>query len=530
MIKTRLKHYFLITLLSISTIDFCYSQDLEINLCDDNGSGYANFNIEEIENYVFQTVGLEDEYYSEEILVSTSNGNLISIKNPSNNPNSSLLCDITTGGIGDIAVNSNQEIFICAGGVLSVDNQCNLTLVSGTGASFFNSNSLSFDDLDNAYLGFGTQSYVFRFNIVNSTFQNFVIWHDFGTGSAGGDFVTIDSKMYVSWKLSSNNYRLYEVTLDNNRNYVSHIDLGQLPEKTYGLALELGELYGVTPNKLFKIDLNNLTFTNIIINSSPQDEWYGAAGLHEAIKFVVSTHLTIGDAQSNTNELNGDWTNTISGGQTLFVRIENSLTGQFDVFPIDININVFPNVNEPENLELCYLNGYNTFDLNQVSNQMQIDSSDNITFTYYMEDPEINSTASPVSTLYQSIADTEILFVSVVNDDDECNSVYSFQVINSRISDCLTNNGLIEFPDFFTPNNDGFNDFWNIKVISELTIVDMKITIFDRYGKLLYTFGPNSNMGWDGTNNGLEMPSSDYWFLFTTKSGIKITNHFTLKR
>ncbi|WP_374002011.1 T9SS type B sorting domain-containing protein [Nonlabens sp.] len=69
-----------------------------------------------------------------------------------------------------------------------------------------------------------------------------------------------------------------------------------------------------------------------------------------------------------------------------------------------------------------------------------------------------------------------------------------------------------------------------MKVISGLPIMAMKTTIFDRYGKLLYIFGPNSNMGWDGTNNGLEMLSSDYWFLFTTKSGIKITSHFTLKR
>ena len=36
------------------------------------------------------------------------------------------------------------------------------------------------------------------------------------------------------------------------------------------------------------------------------------------------------------------------------------------------------------------------------------------------------------------------------------------------------------------------------------------VYIFDRYGKLLKQI--DVNVGWDGTFNGRDMPSSDYWF------------------
>ncbi|MEI2422514.1 T9SS type B sorting domain-containing protein, partial [Arthrospira platensis SPKY2] len=66
----------------------------------------------------------------------------------------------------------------------------------------------------------------------------------------------------------------------------------------------------------------------------------------------------------------------------------------------------------------------------------------------------------------------------------------------------------INYPKFFTPNGDGFNDMWNVKGLQG---TDAQVYIFDRYGKLLKQLSPSSE-GWDGTFNGQLMPSSDYWF------------------
>ena len=89
---------------------------------------------------------------------------------------------------------------------------------------------------------------------------------------------------------------------------------------------------------------------------------------------------------------------------------------------------------------------------------------------------------------------------------------------------------VLDFPNFFTPNGDGFNDTW--KIIGSPIIEIKHIYIFDRYGKLLKEIGQNGN-GWDGTFNGRPMPSDDYWFKAVyNKEGIEqeFKSNFSLKR
>ena len=69
----------------------------------------------------------------------------------------------------------------------------------------------------------------------------------------------------------------------------------------------------------------------------------------------------------------------------------------------------------------------------------------------------------------------------------------------------------IDYPKYFTPNQDGINDYWNI-VGFQQNNRNAEILIFDRFGKLLKSITPNSR-GWDGTYHGKSMPSNDYWFL-----------------
>ncbi|WP_395046157.1 T9SS type B sorting domain-containing protein [Flavobacterium sp.] len=86
---------------------------------------------------------------------------------------------------------------------------------------------------------------------------------------------------------------------------------------------------------------------------------------------------------------------------------------------------------------------------------------------------------------------------------------------------------LLMYPKFFTPNGDGFNDKWKIKFNKNES--NLKIKIFDRFGKLLKEFISNSD-GWDGTFNGKELPSTDYWFVFIRENGKEYKGHFSLKR
>lgn len=90
---------------------------------------------------------------------------------------------------------------------------------------------------------------------------------------------------------------------------------------------------------------------------------------------------------------------------------------------------------------------------------------------------------------------------------------------------------LIDFPEFFTPNEDGYNDTWNITNFDQ---PDAEIIIYDRYGKHIYTM-TSADTGWDGRYQGELLPSNDYWFTITyieprTEQTKTFKSHFTLKR
>lgn len=93
---------------------------------------------------------------------------------------------------------------------------------------------------------------------------------------------------------------------------------------------------------------------------------------------------------------------------------------------------------------------------------------------------------------------------------------------------------VVGYPKFFTPNGDGIHDNWNVLGIDQL--IDPEIFIFDRYGKLLKQLD-ETTVGWDGTFNGRDLPSSDYWFKVdyehdeqTAIVAKTVRNHFSLVR
>ncbi len=101
----------------------------------------------------------------------------------------------------------------------------------------------------------------------------------------------------------------------------------------------------------------------------------------------------------------------------------------------------------------------------------------------------------------------------VVRDLDGCNEYNEIILIRGA-------------PRYFTPNNDGTHDFWHVNEAENYQ--GMEVKIFDRFGKLLYEMD-NRNRGWDGTYNGVLMPTNGYWYKITY-DGAEYHGHFTLVR
>lgn len=86
---------------------------------------------------------------------------------------------------------------------------------------------------------------------------------------------------------------------------------------------------------------------------------------------------------------------------------------------------------------------------------------------------------------------------------------------------------VMDYPKFFTPNGDGKNEIWRVPYLNSQP--NATVSIFNRYGKLIYFFKGNQ-AGWNGMHDGKTLPATDYWFKITLQSGREIKGHFSLLR
>jgi gliding motility-associated-like protein len=108
--------------------------------------------------------------------------------------------------------------------------------------------------------------------------------------------------------------------------------------------------------------------------------------------------------------------------------------------------------------------------------------------------------------------------------DASCFAESSFTVtINITVTEPSTD---CTIPEFFTPNNDGINDLWNVNcTISTIS----SIHIFNRYGKLIYTLKPG-DLGWNGTYQYRLIPSNTYWYRIDFENRAAKRGYFSLRR
>ena len=152
--------------------------------------------------------------------------------------------------------------------------------------------------------------------------------------------------------------------------------------------------------------------------------------------------------------------------------------------------------------------------------------------------PEITFIKVEGLTAEISITGTGIYEYSLDNIHFQSSNVFNFTaggVYTCYVKEIGSNCGfdykifvVIDYPKFFTPNADGFNDYW--KVNGMHLFPDAKIAIFDRYGQLITGLN-TKNLYWDGKLNGENVSSSDYWFVANLGNNTpEIKGHFTLKR
>ncbi len=291
----------------------------------------------------------------------------------------------------------------------------------------------------------------------------------------------------------------------------------------------------------------------------------------------ISYYEFYNEALTENNPIAVNFTNTIPYSQTIYARVENA-NACFGISAIELTVFELPNILTDEEVFYCLNTFPETITLTGgfiegiPNNFNYVWSTGETTTTIEVNEPGtysviVTSTdgCSKNRTITVSPSNTATFTDIEITDATDNNSIsvfvtgegtYQYALDNPigpyqdspvfenvsfgfhtvYVRDIKNDCGIVEelvsvigFPKFFTPNGDEFNQFWQVKGISEMFQPNSEILIFDRLGKLLITLDP-LGVGWDGTFNGAAMPSSDYWFVVNLQDGRTLKGHFTLKR
>lgn len=307
-----------------------------------------------------------------------------------------------------------------------------------------------------------------------------------------------------------------------------------------------------TPDGITAIDLNTAITPNII-NGLPTG-------------MVVSYYATAIDAVQHQNPLNSNFTNTTANQQTIYAQVVNG-SDCYAIIPVVLNINTFTPANfGDETQSLCNGNaitigvatGFSSYlwSTGQTTNSISVSTPGTYTLTVTnsngciakknfmvqvssiatINDIQVNDfsednnsleiIASGLGTYLYSIDGTNYQTSPVF--DNLAPAEYIVSVKETGSCGIVTKNVFVlNYPNYFTPNNDGYNDYWNIKNLHYFP--NTEVNIFDRFGKFIYSFNERQK-GWDGTLNHIELFASDYWFVIQFQNGRNVKGHFSLKR
>jgi len=323
------------------------------------------------------------------------------------------------------------------------------------------------------------------------------------------------------------------------------------------VQLSANDATTVSVNPIFRCDDNDgQTVFNLYEDVTAQLQTALPAGT------TIRFYPTLTDAQNQTAELPNAFTNA-SSPQIVYAVFSHPGTC-FAITPITLNVTVFsPPGFERETIALCpaetiqlsvpgsfvdyHWSGNETTASVQVSEpgvySVTVTNASGCTatktFDVVLLDPaeflgistrEFNGLNNRIEVLYSGSGVYEFSIDGLNFQTDAIFTNVAAGTYSVFIRDACGLSGpyevtILDYPRFFTPNADGINDTWQIHGL----MPSDRITIFDRYGKLLYSFNPQQP-GWNGTFNGYALPATDYWFVLQRTSGQTIKGHFSLKR
>ena len=156
---------------------------------------------------------------------------------------------------------------------------------------------------------------------------------------------------------------------------------------------------------------------------------------NDGVSYEVTIHETITDAENNVNEFYSMYENIVPDNQTIYVRVENDLSGCYDIEPLDLIVHHTPIVPvNLDDLEICDDNvadGFAEFDLSlQNPAVFGSQSTTEFTISYHASLTAAENGTGDLPQFYTNIyAYTQTIYVRLENNTTGCYTTREFELI-----------------------------------------------------------------------------------------------------
>ena len=117
----------------------------------------------------------------------------------------------------------------------------------------------------------------------------------------------------------------------------------------------------------------------------------------------------------------------ITNPQTVYVKVNNTLSNCFVTIPLDLIVNLPPPINDFMSVEICD-NTTNTFDLLTI-NDLIIDDPTDVIFSYHNTQTDADTNSSPLNTNYGYTATSHTIIARLAYISTGCSTTYPFELI-----------------------------------------------------------------------------------------------------
>ena len=88
---------------------------------------------------------------------------------------------------------------------------------------------------------------------------------------------------------------------------------------------------------------------------------------------------------------------------------------------------------------------------------------------------------------------------------------------------------IIGFPKFFTPNNDGINDYFSLNFDKDIEVLAYNLKVFNRWGNMVFEQSGYKGQ-WDGTWDNQQLPDGTYFYMIEIDGEDTRTGYIQLNR